>query len=183
MCCGRCLSSSSGSWPSGYSSRCSDIFRREDLSEWGKGGWIFLIFVLPFLGVLIYMIARPRMTEQDRPAGRAHDGARAARRAAGYSATDEAAKLAALRDGDDGRDRDAHCEDASRTRSRHRHPPARSKTTKRANWPTTRGTSPAIAAMVTTNTPTTSAMAALAAIRRRFMHAPNSRAHHLAPSG
>ena len=43
-----------------------DIFRRDDLSGWGKGGWIFLIFVLPFLGALIYMIARPRMTEQDR---------------------------------------------------------------------------------------------------------------------
>jgi hypothetical protein len=30
-----------------------DIFRREDVSGWGKAGWIFLIFVLPFLGVLI----------------------------------------------------------------------------------------------------------------------------------
>ena len=44
----------------------SDIFRRRDLSGWAKGGWIFLIFILPFLGALIYMIARPKMTEQDR---------------------------------------------------------------------------------------------------------------------
>jgi hypothetical protein len=35
----------------------SDIFRRHDISGWGKAGWtIFLIF-LPFLGALIYLIA------------------------------------------------------------------------------------------------------------------------------
>ena len=44
----------------------ADIFRRNDLSGWGKAGWILLIFILPFLGLLIYMIARPRMTEQDK---------------------------------------------------------------------------------------------------------------------
>jgi hypothetical protein len=43
----------------------SDIFRRENLSGWGKAGWIFVIFVIPFLGILIYMIARPKNTEQD----------------------------------------------------------------------------------------------------------------------
>ena len=31
-----------------------------------KAGWIFLIVILPFLGVLIYLIARPKMTEQDK---------------------------------------------------------------------------------------------------------------------
>jgi phospholipase D-like protein len=43
-----------------------DVFSRNDLSGGAKAGWIFLIMVLPFLGVLIYLIARPRMTEQDR---------------------------------------------------------------------------------------------------------------------
>ena len=43
----------------------ADIFRRNDLSGWAKAGWIFLICVMPFLGILIYMIARPKMTEQD----------------------------------------------------------------------------------------------------------------------
>ena len=43
----------------------ADIFRRENLSGWGKAGWIFLIVVLPFLGILIYMLARPKNTEQD----------------------------------------------------------------------------------------------------------------------
>jgi hypothetical protein len=41
----------------------SDIFRRRDLSGMSKALWIILIFVLPFLGILIYMIARPPITE------------------------------------------------------------------------------------------------------------------------
>ena len=36
----------------------SDVFRRRDLSGWGKAGWTFFLIVLPFLGVLIYLIAR-----------------------------------------------------------------------------------------------------------------------------
>ncbi len=44
----------------------ADIFRRENLSGWGKAGWIALLFVVPFLGILIYMIARPKNTEQDK---------------------------------------------------------------------------------------------------------------------
>jgi Short C-terminal domain/Phospholipase_D-nuclease N-terminal len=43
----------------------SDIFRRNDLSGMGKAGWIFLLVILPFLGALIYMIARPKVTAQD----------------------------------------------------------------------------------------------------------------------
>ena len=74
----------------------ADVFRRQDLSGWGKAGWIFLIFVVPFLGALIYLIARPKMTEQDREdIERAQE---AQRRVEGYSAADEIAKLSALRD-------------------------------------------------------------------------------------
>jgi hypothetical protein len=73
-----------------------DIFRRDDLSGWGKAGWILLIFLVPFLGVLIYMIARPRMTDQDRRL--AATAAERERRISGYSAADEIAKLAQLRD-------------------------------------------------------------------------------------
>jgi len=36
-----------------------DIFRRSDISGWGKAGWVLLIFIIPFIGVLIYVIARP----------------------------------------------------------------------------------------------------------------------------
>ena len=44
----------------------ADIFRRNDLSGWAKAIWLLLIFILPFLGILIYMIVRPKMTVQDK---------------------------------------------------------------------------------------------------------------------
>jgi hypothetical protein len=36
----------------------SDVFRRRDLSGWGKAGWTIFLIVLPFLGALIYLIAQ-----------------------------------------------------------------------------------------------------------------------------
>ena len=74
----------------------SDIFRRNDLSGWAKAGWIFLIFIVPFLGALIYVIARPKMTAQDKEM--IEQAQEAQRRVEGYSPADEIAKLAALRD-------------------------------------------------------------------------------------
>jgi Short C-terminal domain/Phospholipase_D-nuclease N-terminal len=73
-----------------------DIFRRRDLSGVAKAGWIFLLFVLPFLGALIYTIARPKMTEQDRE--EIERGAEMQRRLQGYSSAEEIEKLARLRD-------------------------------------------------------------------------------------
>jgi hypothetical protein len=35
-----------------------DLFRDDSLSGWGKAGWIIVLIVLPFLGLLIYVIAR-----------------------------------------------------------------------------------------------------------------------------
>ncbi|MEP7764680.1 SHOCT domain-containing protein [Sanguibacter sp. 25GB23B1] len=35
-----------------------DIYASSDLSGWAKAGWTFLIFVLPWLGVLVYLVAR-----------------------------------------------------------------------------------------------------------------------------
>jgi hypothetical protein len=35
-----------------------DLFRRRDLSGWGRAGWIIFVIVLPYLGVLIYLIAQ-----------------------------------------------------------------------------------------------------------------------------
>jgi Short C-terminal domain/Phospholipase_D-nuclease N-terminal len=74
----------------------TDIFRRDDLSGWAKAGWIALVVILPFLGILIYVIVRPKMTEQDkRMIAMAQERER---RMEGYSAADEIAKLARLRD-------------------------------------------------------------------------------------
>jgi uncharacterized membrane protein YcjF (UPF0283 family) len=35
-----------------------DIFRRHDISGWGKAAWVVFVIILPFLGVLIYLIAQ-----------------------------------------------------------------------------------------------------------------------------
>ena len=74
----------------------ADIFRRNDLTGWGKAGWLLLIFIVPLFGILIYLIARPKMTEQDKEMMTAMQERE--RRETGYSAADEVAKLAKLRD-------------------------------------------------------------------------------------
>jgi len=38
----------------------TDLFRRSDVSGWGKAGWVVLVLVLPFVGVLLYLIAQGR---------------------------------------------------------------------------------------------------------------------------
>jgi phospholipase D-like protein/putative oligomerization/nucleic acid binding protein len=35
----------------------TDVFRRRDLSGWGKAGWTVFLIVLPFLGALIYLVS------------------------------------------------------------------------------------------------------------------------------
>jgi Short C-terminal domain/Phospholipase_D-nuclease N-terminal len=43
-----------------------DVFRRNDISGWGKAGWTLFMIVLPFLGVFIYLIAHGKdMGERD----------------------------------------------------------------------------------------------------------------------
>ncbi len=78
-----------------------DIFRSHDLSGWAKALWVLFVVIIPFLGVLVYLIAR---------GGEMHE--RAARQAqaqnqefrdyvrqsAGTSTADQLAKLADLRD-------------------------------------------------------------------------------------
>jgi hypothetical protein len=74
----------------------ADIFRRENLSGWGKAGWLFLIFVLPFIGVLAYMIARPKNTDQDKR--EMEEAQKMQARVVGGSAVDDIAKAKALLD-------------------------------------------------------------------------------------
>jgi uncharacterized membrane protein len=72
----------------------ADIFRRDDIHGWKKAGWILLIIVLPLIGILIYLIARPKVTAQD---VRMLTQAEAAQQAAaGVSTADELAKLKEL---------------------------------------------------------------------------------------
>jgi hypothetical protein len=74
----------------------ADILRRHDLSGWGKAGWILLIVILPLLGILGYLIARPAGTAWGRQPVDGYDTGE--RREAGASAASEIAKAAELRD-------------------------------------------------------------------------------------
>jgi hypothetical protein len=40
-----------------------DNFRRPDHSGWAKAGWALVILILPLLGTLIYLIARPAVVD------------------------------------------------------------------------------------------------------------------------
>jgi hypothetical protein len=78
-----------------------DIFRSRDLSNWAKALWILFIIILPFIGVLAYLLVRGHTLhehqEQDRAQAEAFQhfqatgGARSSR-------VDELAKLAELHD-------------------------------------------------------------------------------------
>jgi hypothetical protein len=50
----------------------ADVFRRDDLSGWGKAGWIIFTIVLPYLGVFIYLITQSKgMTQRNLERARA----------------------------------------------------------------------------------------------------------------
>ncbi|WP_329619301.1 SHOCT domain-containing protein [Streptomyces sp. NBC_01255] len=42
----------------------TDIFRDHDLGGWGKAGWLIFCILLPYLGVLVYVIARGKSMGQ-----------------------------------------------------------------------------------------------------------------------
>ena len=73
----------------------SDIFRRNDLSGGMKAVWLIAIIILPFLGAIIYMITRPKMTAQDVQMITQADAAQKA--AAGVTPADQIAKLQELK--------------------------------------------------------------------------------------
>jgi hypothetical protein len=69
-----------------------DIFRRGDLSGWGKAAWFAAVIVLPWLGTFIYLLFRPREVSPEVMRAQA-----AAREAYEKSlAADQIAKLSAL---------------------------------------------------------------------------------------
>jgi hypothetical protein len=53
-----------------------DLFSDRTLSGWGKAGWVILLVFLPWLGALIYLIARGRsMAERQMAAAQAQQEA------------------------------------------------------------------------------------------------------------
>jgi hypothetical protein len=49
----------------------TDVFRRRDISGWGKAAWTVFLIVLPFLGALVYLIS-----QHDKMADRSAEAAR-----------------------------------------------------------------------------------------------------------
>jgi len=80
----------------------SDLFRSHDLSGWAKAFWVIFIIVLPYLGVLVYLIARGhKMAEHAQQAAAAQNAAarQYIQQAAGTSPStaDELQRLADLK--------------------------------------------------------------------------------------
>jgi hypothetical protein len=80
----------------------ADVFRSDDLSGWGKAFWVLLVLLLPYLGVLVYLVVRGgEMQERSRKQARhAQDATESYIRevARSTSTADELAKLGQLRD-------------------------------------------------------------------------------------
>src|SRR4249919_3035537 len=81
----------------------SDIFRSHELSGWAKALWIIFVVVLPYLGVLVYLIARGKeMSQHSIEDAQAMDAAQRQypQNVAGTAANpwDEIARLADLKD-------------------------------------------------------------------------------------
>lgn len=79
----------------------ADIFRSE-ISGWGKAGWTLFVIILPFLGVLIYLIANGD-DMQTRAVQQASSKEQAQREyiqsvSSSSSSADELSRFAALRD-------------------------------------------------------------------------------------
>jgi hypothetical protein len=74
----------------------ADLFRRTDISGWGKAAWIIVLILIPYIGVLVYLISQGRgMAERN--AQQAQQAREELRRAVGFSAADEIEKLDRLK--------------------------------------------------------------------------------------
>ncbi|MFJ7266890.1 SHOCT domain-containing protein [Streptomyces sp. NPDC099050] len=78
-----------------------DIFRDDEMNGWGKAGWTIFVILLPYLGVLVYLIARGRgMGERELKRAQQHEKAFRSyvqESAGARSAADELSRLAELK--------------------------------------------------------------------------------------
>jgi predicted membrane channel-forming protein YqfA (hemolysin III family) len=73
-----------------------DLFRRHDISGWGKALWVIGLVLFSYLGVLAYLITQGRgMSERN--AQQAQHAREELRRVVGYSVADEITKLDQLK--------------------------------------------------------------------------------------
>ena len=74
----------------------SDLFRRHDISGWGKALWVLALVLTSYLGIFAYLITQGRgMAERN--AQQAQQAREELRRVVGYSVTDEITKLDQLK--------------------------------------------------------------------------------------
>ncbi len=74
----------------------SDLFRRHDISGWGKAIWIIVLILVPYIGVFAYLISQGRgMAERNMQ--QAQKAREEIRRAVGFSVADEIEKLDRLK--------------------------------------------------------------------------------------
>ncbi len=79
----------------------SDIFRRDDMGGFLKAVWVVLIILVPYLGVLVYLIAYSRgMAERNQARNQAMQSAldQRVREASGTGAASEITEAQRLRD-------------------------------------------------------------------------------------
>ena len=79
----------------------SDVFRSRDLSGLSKGIWVMFIIVIPWLGVLSYVVIRGKGMQERNMQAVADAGERQRayiQSVAGTSTADELSKLAGLKD-------------------------------------------------------------------------------------
>ena len=74
----------------------SDLFRRHDISGWGKAVWVLVLVLTSYIGILIYLITQGRgMAERN--AQQAQQAREDLRRVVGFSVADEITKLDQLK--------------------------------------------------------------------------------------
>ncbi|WP_244549096.1 SHOCT domain-containing protein [Bradyrhizobium canariense] len=74
----------------------SDLFRRHDISGFGKVCWVILLVVLPYIGIFAYLLTQGRgMAEREQ--ARAKQAQDELRQFVGFSAADEIEKLDRLK--------------------------------------------------------------------------------------
>lgn len=73
-----------------------DLFRREDMSGWGKAAWVIVLILAPYLGVFVYLILQGRRMGE-RQAIQAQHARDELRRVVGFSVADELEKLDRLK--------------------------------------------------------------------------------------
>src|SRR5215471_12366253 len=74
----------------------SDLFRRHDISGWGKALWVIAMIVFPYLAIFVYMITQSRgMAERN--SQQAQQAREELRRTVGFSVADEIEKLDRLK--------------------------------------------------------------------------------------